>query len=173
MISVIRLNLILFLCFLLVSGCKKEPSPEPHFNSFEEELEYLVEEYVKMGASVGIIDQQQNLQEYYFGSISNDDASPPDSHSIFELGSITKTLTATLLAQMILDGKIDLADELESLLPSEEVSVPNWNEIKINIEHLATHSSGLPKAPQGSAQPLPPGFDPYDPYAAYTTEYVY
>ena len=171
--SVFKLNLLLCLCLLLVSGCKKEPSEEPQFNSFEEELEYLVEEYVKMGASVGVIDQQQNLQEYYFGSISNDNTRPPDRHSIFELGSITKTFTATVLAQMILDGKIDLADELESLLPEDELTVPDWEGTKITISHLATHSSGLPKAPQDSNQPLPPDYDPYDPYAAYTTEYVY
>lgn len=172
--TLFRLKLVLFLCLLLISGCIKEPAPpEQQFDNFEEELEYLVEKYVRMGAALGILDKDQNLQEYYFGSISNDNASPPNSHSIFELGSITKTFTATLLARMILDGKVDLADELESLLPEGEVTMPHWNGIKINIGHLATHSSGLPKAPQGSAQPLPQDYDPYDPYAAYTTEYVY
>jgi CubicO group peptidase (beta-lactamase class C family) len=126
-----------------------------------------------MGAAMGIIDKHQILQEYYFGSISKDKASPPDSHSIFEIGSITKTFTSTLLAQMILEGQINLADELESLLPEGEVTVPRWNGKKVTMEHLVTHSSGLPRVPRDSDQPLPPGYDPYDPYAAYTTAYVY
>lgn len=168
-----RYALLLFLCLLFVSGCEKDPSPEPQFDSFEEELEYLVEEYVRMGAAIGIIDQQQNLQEYYIGSLSNNNSNPPDSHSVFEIGSITKTFTATILAQMILDGKISLEDELGSLLPDGEVSVPHWNGIRITMVHLATHSSGLPKAPRDSNQPLPDGYDPYDPYAAYTTGHVY
>jgi CubicO group peptidase (beta-lactamase class C family) len=161
------------ICLLLVSGCQKEPSPELQFDSFEEEFEYLVDKYVKMGAAIGIIDQQQNLQEYYIGSISDQRNSPPDSHSLFEIGSITKTFTATLLAQMILDGKIHLEDELESLLPEGEVTVPRWNGTHITLEHLATHSSGIPKSPRDSNQPLPEGYDPFDPYAAYTTDYVY
>jgi CubicO group peptidase (beta-lactamase class C family) len=74
---------------------------------------------------------------------------------------------------MILDGKVDLADELESLLPDGEVTVPNFNGTRITIEHLVTHSSGLPKKPHDSGQPFPPGYDPYDPYAAYTAGYVY
>jgi len=171
--SIKRQVLLLFLCMLFVSGCENDPSPEMQFDSFEEELEYLIEQYVRMGASVGIIDQQQNTQEYYFGTLSNHQADPPDSHSVFEIGSITKTFTATLLAQMILDGEILLEDELESFLPGEDVSIPNWNGTRITLEHLATHSSGIPKAPRDSNQPLPPGYDPYDPYAAYTTAYIY
>ena len=167
------LKLLLFLCLILLSGCKKEDSPELQFNSFEEELEYLVEKYVGMGAAVGIIDKEQNLQEYYFGTLSKTNTKAPDSHSIFEIGSITKTFTATLLAQMILDGKIDLEDELESLLPEGELTVPSFNGTIITMEHLVTHSSGLPRRPQESGQPLPPGYNPYDPYAAYTSGYVY
>jgi CubicO group peptidase (beta-lactamase class C family) len=171
--SIYPLKLLLLLFFLLASGCKKEDSPEPQFPSFEEELDYLVEKYVRMGAAVGIVDKQQNLQEYYFGTLSKDGMKQPDSHSIFEIGSITKTFTSTLLAQMILDGKIDLADELEFLLPEGEVTVPHYNGTLIIMEHLATHTSGLPKRPQDSGQPLPPGYDPNDLYAAYTTSYVY
>ena len=78
-----------------------------------------------------------------------------------------------VLAQMILDGKIDLEDELESLLPEGELTVPHYNGTTITLEHLVTHSSGLPRRPQESGQPLPPGYNPYDPYAAYTSGYVY
>jgi CubicO group peptidase (beta-lactamase class C family) len=166
-------KLLFLLCFLLVSGCKKEVPQKFQFNSFVEELNYLAEKYVKMGAAVGIIDTQQKLHEYYFGSLSKDMLKLPDRHSVFEIGSITKTFTATILAQMILDGKIDLVDELESLLPNGEVTVPNFNGTRITVEHLVTHSSGLPKKPHDSGQPFPPGYDPFDPYAAYTAGYVY
>jgi len=168
-----RIKLLFFLCLLVFTGCKKEEPQEIQFDSFQEELDYLVEKYVRMGAAVGIIDKFQNPHEFYFGTVSKHNGEPPDSHSIFEVGSITKTFTATLLAQMVLDGKIQLEDELASLLPEGEVTVPHWNGTRISLEHLATHSSGLPRQPQNSGQPLPEGYDPYDPYAAYTTENVY
>ena len=165
--------LFLLLGLLFSPGCNKDGDTDPQFNNLEEEVEYLVEKYVKMGAAIGIIDQRQNEQEFYFGTLSNHNSNLPDRHSIFEIGSITKTFTATLLAQMILDGKISLTDEVESLLPEGEVTLPVWDNTRITIEQLATHSSGLPKAPQDSDQPHPPGLDPYDPYAAYTAGYVY
>lgn len=166
-------GLILFLCFLILAGCKKDEPTGPQFNSLTEEIEYLVDEYVKMGAAIGIIHKDQNAQELYFGTLSGNNGNLPNGHSIFEIGSITKTFTATLLAQMILDGKISLEDKVEYYLPGDEVTMPAWGDITLTIEHLATHSASLPKAPRDSDQPLPPGFDPYDPYAAYTTPYVY
>jgi CubicO group peptidase (beta-lactamase class C family) len=166
------LSLLILAGLLLLTGCQKEPSSEAPFESFEEELEYLVDQYVKMGAAIGVVDQQ-HIREYYFGRISASREQAPDSHSLFEIGSITKTFTSTLLAHMILNEKLDLEDELGSLLPQGEVTVPQWNGISITLEHLATHSSGLPKKPHDSAQPFPAGYDPYDPYAAYGTDDVY
>lgn len=171
--SLFWLKLLLIFILLLLPGCKKEDSGNIQFNNFEEELEYLIEKYVRMGAVVGLIDKQQNTLEYYFGALSKNLSDRPDNHSIFEIGSITKTFTTTLLAKMILDGTISIEDELESLLPEGEVTIPRWNGTRITLEHLATHSSGLPKTPRNSGQPLPPGYDPYNPYAAYTTRYIY
>ncbi|MBN1388368.1 MAG: beta-lactamase family protein [Bacteroidales bacterium] len=165
------LILVLFTGSIILSGCKKN-DPGPGFDSLDEELEYLTDKYVKMGAAIGIIKNQQE-EELFYGSLSNNNSSPPDEHSVFEIGSITKSFTATLLAQMILDGKISLQDEVEPFLPYGEVSIPVWEETNITIKHLATHSSGLPRAPQESSQPLPSGYDPYDPYAAYTAGDVY
>ena len=171
--AIYQIYLLLLLCILLSPGCKKDEDQEPRFDSFEEEFEYLVDKYVRMGASVGIIDKDQILHEFYLGELSNSRSTPPDGHSLYEIGSITKTFTATLLAQMILEGKIKLNEKLADLLPEAEVTVPEWSGSAITLEHLATHSSGLPRAPGNSGQPLPPGYDPYDPYAAYTTAYIY
>jgi len=166
-------RIIVILSLLVLAGCKKDDPSVIQFNSLEEEIEYHADKYVRMGAAIGIIDNAQDIHEYYFGTLSKNDSTPPDSHSIFEIGSITKTFTTTLLARGILDGKISLGDKVDSLLPEGEVTMPDWNGTAITVEHLATHSSGLPKKPHDSTQPLPSGYDPYDPYAAYTTNYVY
>jgi D-alanyl-D-alanine-carboxypeptidase/D-alanyl-D-alanine-endopeptidase len=167
------IHLILFFSFLMLAGCKKDNGTGLQFGNFTEEFEYLVDQYVRMGAAIGIIDKQQDELEYYFGTLSRFNGNPPDRHSIFEVGSITKTFTATLLAQMILDGKIHLEDEAEPYLTNGQVSMPVWDGTNITIKNLATHSSGLPRKPQDSNQPLPTGYNPYDPYAAYDAQYVY
>lgn len=171
--SLSKAGCILIIVFsLLFTSCKKNDD-KPDFSSFNEELEYLTGKYVKVGAAIGIIDLDQQEQKYFYGTLSTSRDIPPNEHSVFEIGSVTKSFTAALLADMILDEKINLDDEIRDLLPQGEVTVPSMNNTSISIKHLATHSSGLPKSPQGSGQPLPPLYDPFDPYAAYTTNYVY
>jgi D-alanyl-D-alanine-carboxypeptidase/D-alanyl-D-alanine-endopeptidase len=56
----------------------------------------------------------------------------------FEIGSITKTITAALLASLVGDGVLALDDEIGRWLDA----APNGS---ITLEQLATHTSGLPR----------------------------
>jgi CubicO group peptidase (beta-lactamase class C family) len=71
---------------------------------------------------------------------------PYDEHTAFEIGSVTKTMTAALLAEFMLRGDITLDDPVAKLLPSG-TSVPTFNERQITIGDIVTHTSGLPSIP--------------------------
>jgi D-alanyl-D-alanine-carboxypeptidase/D-alanyl-D-alanine-endopeptidase len=70
---------------------------------------------------------------------------PDGSHSVFEIGSISKTFTAMLLAGMARDGLVALDDPLATHLPV----APPVKGREITLEDLATHHSGLPRLPAG------------------------
>jgi CubicO group peptidase (beta-lactamase class C family) len=72
----------------------------------------------------------------------------PDS--IYQIGSITKTFTGLLLAQMVVEGKVRLDQPVRELLPAGVVRKPDGHEI--TLRDLATHRSGLP--------PMPDNFNP-------------
>ena len=75
----------------------------------------------------------------------------------FEIGSITKTMTAALLASLVGDDVLALDDEIGRWLDAG----PHGN---ITLEQLATHTSGLPRlAPN---QPT----DEANPYRDFTAE---
>ncbi len=65
--------------------------------------------------------------------------------SLFEIGSISKTFTGLLLAQMTVAGKADLRDHVRDLLPPGLAAAPVGYEI--TLLDLATHRSGLPRMP--------------------------
>lgn len=92
-----------------------------------------------------------------------------DGRTLFEIGSITKTFTALLLADGVVRGEWTLATPVRDLLPAGP-SVPARDGVEITLEHLATHTSGLP----GSAVPIVAGsvdmLRGRDPYAGLTSD---
>ena len=71
---------------------------------------------------------------------------PVNQNTLFDIGSITKTLTTLLLADMATKGLVNLNDPIDKYLPPS-VKVPEFNGTKITLEDLATHTSGLPELP--------------------------
>lgn len=90
-----------------------------------------------------------------------------DENTVFEIGSITKTFTGTLLAEAIRRGEVRLDDPIAKYLP-KIVKTPTRGGKEITLLDLATQSSGLPG--------LPANFAPKDwsnPYADYSVAQMY
>ena len=101
------------------------------------------------------------------GRLSASDPRQPDGDTVFEIGSITKVFTSTLLADLAWRGELALDTPVQSLL-GDGARVPTRDGAEITLEQLATHSSGLPR--------MPDNFEPADddnPYVDYTAERLY
>jgi CubicO group peptidase (beta-lactamase class C family) len=94
-------------------------------------------------------------------------ARPLDAHTLFEIGSVTKTFTATALAVMAHDGRVALGDPVQKYLPAG-VHVPAKDGHAITLELLATQHSGLPRLPSNLADVASD-----NPYARYTNADLY
>lgn len=82
----------------------------------------------------------------------------PGLDDAFEIGSISKTLVAALVAGLVEQGRWALQDPLLALLPPG-TPAPQPAQPPILLEHVLTHRAGLP--------PLPPGWQPADPANPY------
>jgi len=95
---------------------------------------------------VGMIDE--NEMEYYYYGVTAPYEKPIDENTLFEIGSVTKVFTTLILADMVEKGEINLNDPIDKFLP-EDVSTPSKEGRTITLFDLATHSSGLPRWPDG------------------------
>jgi CubicO group peptidase (beta-lactamase class C family) len=98
-----------------------------------------------------------------YGRVAADSDRPPDGRTLFEIGSITKTFTALLLADLVERGKVKLDDPVRMYLP-ESVSMPKRGDTEITLAHLATHTSGLPRIPLSIRLGSVVSTDPYKDY---------
>ena len=106
---------------------------------------------------VAVVDGDRS-DVYSFGKLGN--GKEPNAETLFEIGSVTKTFTALLLAEQVTAGKLKLDTPVAALLPG--FTIPSRDGKTITLENLADQHSGLPR--------LPGNFDPADvsdPYADY------
>jgi CubicO group peptidase (beta-lactamase class C family) len=83
---------------------------------------------------------------------------PLDADTAFEIGSVSKTMTGALLAQLVAAGKLGLDDPLSKHLPKGS-KVPEFEGQPITLRHLLTHTSGLTSFPASWGD-----VDPANPY---------
>jgi len=93
-----------------------------------------------------------------FGKLA--DGRAPDGDTVFEIGSVTKTFTALLLAREVEAKTVSLDTPVATLLP--DFKIPSRHGKPITLGLLAEQFSGLPRLP-GNLQPADLG----NPYADY------
>jgi serine-type D-Ala-D-Ala carboxypeptidase/endopeptidase len=101
---------------------------------------------------------------FFHGSPRAGAAIPLTAKTILQVGSVTKTFTATLLAQACHEGLLRLEDAVQDYSPSG-IELPvftTWNQATpFRFLDLATHTAGLPLDPRR----VPPfGYDVIDMY---------
>ncbi|MBW3569924.1 MAG: serine hydrolase [Gemmatimonadetes bacterium] len=155
-------------------AAQASPAPAPaaaasHFPSDQDlnvMLRYLVEDGEAPGIVLGILEADGSTRILSAGS-AGPGARPLGPRTVFEIGSINKTFTGTILADMAAKGEVALDDAVQKYLPAN-VRVPSRNGRQITLLDLATHRSGLPRMPDNFAPA-----DSANPYADYSVEQLY
>ncbi len=148
---------------LLLGAASPACSAPPPPGDLQRALEARVAGKPGVGIIVGVLDGTTR-SVYKAGSTGT--GAPLDERTEFEVGSVTKTFTATALASLVLTRTVELDDPVAKYLPAS-VHVPSRDGKQITLLNLATQHSGLPRIPSNLS-----GTDA-DPYARYTTQDLY
>lgn len=98
-----------------------------------------------VGLSIGIL---KDGKEYFYGygEASKTGHELPEANTILELGSITKTFTATLLARAIEEKKLKLDDPVNKYLP-DSIPALQFNNRMVTFKDLLNHTAAFPRMP--------------------------
>jgi len=101
--------------------------------------------------SIGVLENGEWIKAGY--RLENEALVPVKNEGeIFEIGSITKTFTASLIMKLAEEGKLKLSDPIHKHLPVQMVQDSFQGET-IMVQHLITHTSGLSSGPSSFTLP--------------------
>lgn len=119
------------------------------------------------GLSIGIL-QNGQTNFYGYGETENGNGKIPNENTIFEIGSISKTFTASAAVLWATSKGISLNTPINNFLPSTIPALTKDNQ-KIELLHLINHTSGLPRL----SSDIDNGWNPNNPYAHYDSTKMY
>ena len=100
------------------------------------------------GLALAVVKDGKLAKSQGYGLANVELNAPATTNTVFEIGSITKQFTATLIMMLAEEGKLTINDKLRQHLshpgsagvPPAPLS-PSWN--GITLRHLLTHTSGI------------------------------
>lgn len=106
-------------------------------------IDSFISRYQELGLFNGsalVADQGQVIFQKGYGLANMEWNIPNTPDTKFRMGSMTKQFTATLILQLVEQGKLDLKAPITRYLPD----YPTHSGDRITIHHLLNHTSGIP-----------------------------
>lgn len=139
----------IFIPLLIFSMSFKALSPEyyrkrQHFiHHIQHLVPQLMSKYSIPGSAVAIIDNYQIVSIKGYGFANRIEHYPITLGSIFQVGSVSKTVTAWGVLKLVEEEKIQLNDPVEKYLTRWHLPEISFNREEVTIERVLNHTSGL------------------------------
>lgn len=118
--------------------------------------------------SIGLI-HGPHTEKFFYGETQQGNGTLPDSHSLYEIGSISKTFTVVILAHAVNQGRIKLNDDIRRYLSGNYQNL-QFEGTPIRIIDLCNHTSGLPGLPENFEDHK--DYEEHNPYLNYSKEMI-
>jgi len=109
--------------------------------SLQQRLDQLREQHGVPGASLAVL-RDDEISSVASGLLNLDTGVEATTESLFQIGSITKVWTTTVVMQLVDEGLVELDAPVRRYLPELRVADACVAEA-VTIRHLLTHSSGI------------------------------
>jgi CubicO group peptidase (beta-lactamase class C family) len=97
-------------------------------------------DYGKFNGSILVAEKGKIIYEHGFGMANMEWSIPNQPDTKFRIGSVTKQFTATLILQLVEEGKIKLDGKITEYLPDYRKDTGE----RVTIHQLLNHTSGIP-----------------------------
>jgi CubicO group peptidase (beta-lactamase class C family) len=134
-----------FLCalLLLLGGGSASAQPAP-LAGFDASTNAALREWNVPGLAVSVVKDGKVVFSKGYGVRKVGGSAPIDEHTLFSIGSISKSFTAMALGMLVEEGKLSWDDPVSQYLPYFQLYDPYVTR-EFTLRDLLAHRSGLPE----------------------------
>lgn len=138
-----RLVFLVLSAALLIASCTRTNAPAKDLKAeIDEAAATLIAQPLLHSASIGVVYRGEEIIVHR-GDMETGKPGPPTDATLYEIGSLSKTLAGSLMAKAVLERKLSLDDDVRKYL-SEAYPNLQYEGEPVRIRHLLSHTSGLP-----------------------------
>ena len=142
---------VLFINFFFLFPCYSQQNTIPdnthyilqNIDRLKSKLDSLMTKYNIPGAAMSIVTKDSILYMGGLGYADIESQKPVDAHTLFRVGSISKSFVALGILKMVEEGKLSLQTPVKEICPELKIDNP-WEETHpLRVVHLLEHTGGL------------------------------
>ena len=111
--------------------------------NIEAYTQQVITEWQIPGMALSIVKDNKVIYAKGFGEKELNKGEPVNEHTAFQIGSVSKSFTAMLVAMLVDEGKVSWDDPVKKHLPDFEMYDP-WVSNNLLIKDIMIHRTGLP-----------------------------
>ena len=133
----------LFLTFLLLSAAFFGFAQEQDsiVQAIDKYIQQVRKQWAVPGMSVAVVRDGRTLLAKGYGVKEKGKPDPVDEHTVYQVGSVSKSFTSALIAMMVDEGRLRWDDRVKDLLPDLELAEP-LTEADLRVSDIMTHRMG-------------------------------
>jgi CubicO group peptidase (beta-lactamase class C family) len=126
----VRLNIAVLFAFLFVFSARAD--------EVDKFVRAVMQERQVPGAAIAVVRHGKIIKQQGYGTANVELDVPVTTRTVFEIGSVTKQMTAAAVMLLVEDGKINLDEKISAYLPNTPEA---WK--RVTVRNLLTHTSGI------------------------------
>ncbi len=111
------------------------------------QVDEIIQKHIKrrnvIGGAIGVIENNQILCTRVFGYADKHQKKLVEPNTLFQAGSISKTITAWGIMKLVEDGKFELDQPVNTILQGWKLPDSNFNSNEVTIKRLLSHTAGI------------------------------
>ncbi|MFA6770375.1 MAG: serine hydrolase domain-containing protein [Bacteroidales bacterium] len=133
---------IILLLFFMVSMPLFAQDNEAIVKKTTDYLQEIKEQWKIPGMAFAVVKDGEMIYSNGFGVKEMGKSNPVDVNTLFQIGSVSKSFTAAVMASLVAEEKIKWDDTVKNILPDFKM-YDKWVEENLQVKDIMTHHTGL------------------------------